>query len=873
MARESGPFEYFDERTGSSGVTANTIRANLTDPTRNNDAIIALATTLDADGRAAANQVDGDIDQAVRSLPDDAKATASNLGANGAYALGLMRRLAEAVETFDNTTNTCNVRYRTDLASAMRWAGQAAAYTEDPEDDKQVTEAHMGPGIESNIRTSTYNPAWNTLDTEIDALVTDFDNGPSPEAVRKLIRDGLLPLSAAGLYPGLTLTEEDKAKYYENVLGQMSPEEQKQWIEDNLENLDPAVANVVAPEVMEHFADEVANDIKDPETIDSRTVALLNFFKEEETFANQLYNTVTPTEMGDAVVHLSQQLNGDITVQSGTEDPEKLLSLYNGFMNGAGVALATHSRSDSTDSTQLAEDWFNAITNDDNKAHAAALTMLLREGGEQPAGEYDATFIDKLASDVLEWERDQDGAVWGPRATESGVYILDPDKVELMNVRDEGGYYTWTTAGGQFTDGMANLLGAMGNSPEGAQRFFMESDGSVDEDRLEYLVTDRTFSAIDGSDEGDGLGEALQAATVGGTDGENGDWNRNEGATLASSTFQLIADHSGTGDGFGPDDKWHMWPEMADNMGLIASGFSSDVYDIIDGSPQSTTDDPKPGHLTISSTDFDKVLGEIGRGDKTGIESLSASIMIEGNNRFNDRIEEWQEAHPGQPLTMESLAGSGLAEALGGRGETNGQILGHILNKSVLVDLDDKEIAATRAAYISKAIDIAGGFIPGAGSVLGEGASEIAKSAFDTAKGEGIALLQGAVEGSPSTGDPEYRQASRGSTETALEYNLINQLVRNGYMGEQSPGDSSPDPGIPESLLVDGPGNTRIINPHLYNYDGVDTIGEDGQYTAAELRQLRADWHEWRNSTPFDIANGVVTQGSEGFDREVNKGP
>lgn len=418
------------------------------------------------------------------------------------------------------------------------------------------------------------------------------------------------------------------------------------------------------------------------------------------------------------------------------------------------------------------------------------------------------------------------------------------------------------------TDGMSNLLGAMGHSPEGAQRFFMNEDGTVDQDRLQYLMRDRTFAAIDGSDEGNGLGEALQAATVGGTDGHNGDWNRTEGASLASSAFKIIADNSGTGDGFGPDDKWHIWPEMADNLGLIASGFSSDVYDIIDGAPVDG-----PGHLQISGADFDKVLSEIGRGDKTGIEALSASIVIEGNNRFNDAIQQWQKDHPGQPITLDALVDSGLDAVLSGRAEVNGEVLGHILNKSVLVDLDDEDIAATRAAYISKAIDIAGGFLPGAGSVLGEGASTLAENVYDTAKGEGISYLQGAVEGAPEANAEQYRQQSRQGLETQIEYNLINQLVRNGYLGEQSPGDATPNPGVPDSLLVPGPNGTQIINPHLYDSDGVDKIGAEGQYTDEQIAQMRKDWNSWRGSNSYNIVNSVVTRGSEGFDREVNKGP
>ena len=116
---------------------------------------------------------------------------------------------------------------------------------------------------------------------------------------------------------------------------------------------------------------------------------------------------------------------------------------------------------------------------------------------------------------------------------------------------------------------MANVLGAMKSSPDAAQMFFADGypdgDTSKDNSRLEYLLTERSFSRdladTKAGDEGDGLGLALQAATV-------GHETRNQfGADLASDAFTIIAEKSGSGDGFGPDDKWHTWPGMTDSLG------------------------------------------------------------------------------------------------------------------------------------------------------------------------------------------------------------------------------------------------------------------------------------------------------------------
>lgn len=177
-------------------------------------------------------------------------------------------------------------------------------------------------------------------------------------------------------------------------------------------------------------------------------------------------------------------------------------------------------------------------------------------------------------------------------------------------------------------------------------------------------------------------------------------------------------------------------------------------------------------------------------------------------------------------------------------------------------------------AYVSKAVDIAGGFIPGAGSVLGQGAGHLATSSYDLAKGQGLDLLKQTVGTAPDATADQYRQQSRDATENALEYNTINQLIRAGYLGDQDPGGEE-QPGIPPSLLVDGPNGTQVVNPDLYDADGIEEIGEEGDYTAAEIEQMREDWNAWLDPTNNvrNITEGIVSQAQDGFDRELNKGP
>ena len=72
-------------------------------------------------------------------------------------------------------------------------------------------------------------------------------------------------------------------------------------------------------------------------------------------------------------------------------------------------------------------------------------------------------------------------------------------------------------------DPLAGILRALGHNPEAAQNFFTQGgDETVsihDKDvrvnsRLQYLTQDRTWADYGYSDEGNGLGQALRAATT-----------------------------------------------------------------------------------------------------------------------------------------------------------------------------------------------------------------------------------------------------------------------------------------------------------------------------------------------------------------------
>ena len=452
--RTAGPFEYFQDIHG--GVNGDTIRADAQDPGLKAGTIQALAGELEGDSQKVAGQLSGDITADVQANPKTASDTAKALAAKGHYAVGLIGSFAGMVDAFDSTVNDLNHRYKTDLASAMRYAGQAAAATEDKADDAKVTEAGMGPAIKANLQPE-YKAAVAKLDNDADSIASKFKQGATTANVRELIKAGLIPLSAAAFYPGLELTAAEKTSYWRNTLGNMTSQQQIDWINAHKDELPPEAAEFVQPDVQEHFAEEVANDIKDPDDIDQDTVNLLTFLSNEQPFSHQLYTDVSPDEMSDAIRSLSSDAF-PAQDQRPMHDRVENAQLYKGFLDAAGVAFATYTKGTGAYAppSDLADTYFKAITDDDHPSNAAALTMLIRHGGEQTSIE--ENFIRDLTGRTYEWELSHDGdPVWGPR-NDDEYGIKDPTTVDTGDPDDP---YDDYVTGRNAADGLANLLDSL----------------------------------------------------------------------------------------------------------------------------------------------------------------------------------------------------------------------------------------------------------------------------------------------------------------------------------------------------------------------------------------------------------------------------
>lgn len=882
MGKQGDPFEFYGERHGNSSLDAAAIRETVTEPAKHARALTDLGTELNEDTRRIDVSVEGEITNPIQNNAAQGSSASNNLASKGHYATGLMLKFADVVQTFDTETERLNNLVQADAASATRWAGQAAAQKgEDFDSSAYFSQAFTNA---TASRRPEYNKAVNALDDGADEVALWFQQGPEQHA-KALLLAGLIPFNMAALY-GITLTPEElsraKTAHYKALFRDMTPEEQVQFIKNEMNKpritapgsntplVDPAIIAAVSPAAQQLVATEVATAIKGKQ-ITAETVNLMNVFSGQQPFAHGVYTQVSPNEFGDAIQHLNDEA---FAREPNAHIDEEKRGLYSQFLRGAGTTLATYSQADGEyappldpehpDQTRgqvLASKWLNAITDDDNHENAAALTLLMRKGGHE--AEFETDFMTSLSEGIYDWEREQDGdPVWGPRDTG----IMDPDAdIEINRRTEDGGAFgsdedIYTYSRGHATDGLANILGAMENSPDAAQNFFMDNDGNVDKSKMDYLmgtwdgddVSARTFSNDRNSDEGDGFGLALEAATTGNRAHElipGQDIHHDEfAASLTSDLFHRITEFSGKGDQWGwGDGRWHTWPDMRDSLGSIAGCYINDIYDISQHDGRSFEDgmfhpgrDGLPAGLMISKADLATVIGEIGLGDdKTGLETLTTSAVNYNNQLTSDYLANHRDAlqaqYPNlsdaeirQKLTIAELDSSGMLRTLEDQGAVTGNTLDFILGSGIEGGKEGEDFEKKRAEMISKAFSVVSGLVPSP-------PGHVAGWLTDT----GMSLIEDQLGATPdSSPSEEANKAMTSDMKTKIEYGTYNALVRNGYL------DPSVDPryGIPQSALIpDGHGGV-MIDPALYNGEpgDVDRPGSQPGLTAEE------EYNRWK---------------------------
>lgn len=201
--RTPGPFDFYQDLHGTNG---DKIRASADDPRGNTKALEALRGELEGDDVAVVSTLEGDITAGAQANVQSSGTLAGSLAAKGAYAVGLLDLFASHVDTFDIKVDILNLEH------AQRVQERVSGMMHLPEyhsGEQKIDRAAVKDAVTADLRPA-YQQAITDLDDDADEVAELFTQGATDENVRALIRHGLMPLTAAALFPTLELTDYDK---------------------------------------------------------------------------------------------------------------------------------------------------------------------------------------------------------------------------------------------------------------------------------------------------------------------------------------------------------------------------------------------------------------------------------------------------------------------------------------------------------------------------------------------------------------------------------------------------------------------------------------------------------------------------------------
>lgn len=482
-------------------------------------------------------------------------------------------------------------------------------------------------------------------------------------------------------------------------------------------------------------------------------------------FAYGLASALTPEQAAEVLWHFDQLRWGN--------DDDTVAETWSDLVTGLGQTLATATRGEGP----------LALTDDHAEAFADAITAETgSEGGDAPVGQsqylgllleqgvWGTDFLGTVAERMYDYERSRDGGpVWGPKLG-PGQFITGPDSLPRY-------------------DTMASLMAALGNNAEAAQDFFSEggtttlelADGTLEvNERLHYLVSERTWDHMTDATNGGNLGLALEAAT---TELRNAGASGRTSAEITTQLLAVIGDRTGEGsDDPGPfnDDGWQMWDGMRGSVADILASYATDLMRLGRGGPG---DDLAAGHVDPESDLYLEgmpygaaldpdlvraVVGTLAEDDahvETVLSGLAVAASLRMSGAFNDALGDG-----GDPPAPVVLLQGGNIPGISTATNESAATLGWLLNAAYHGRLDDEELAAAQAELRGKMFDALTA-VPGVGP-----AGEWTKFAFEQATG----AVSDAISESEATAGGEYGELSAGEQER-LEQMLLNQMLGAGY--------------------------------------------------------------------------------------------
>jgi hypothetical protein len=796
-------------------VTGDQIRAAAEDTSGRLESVRNVVGQVESEHRGAISGVEGDLESSVADAVDPLRQSASEVERTAFYAAGCLEFFGHAVDIYNTTgisprsVEKLNRDWEALLGSSFGVSRESLPADATPADRQAAaTRFSNAVGAARSAKEREFDAEFARLDANLDEAAAEtqgkLNRGPNRADILDLYSAGALPVFAALIWSDIDFSN------------QYLPPEQAQ-------------------QLARYIADQV-----DKGDIDATTVRLMSLYQDNADFSAEFYRHVTPEEMTEAIMGLSN----DAFPQGGV-DPYSIgdeRELYRNFLVAAGSMLATYSKAvgDNRPPADFAQQWGNAITSDDveDRHNAAALSLLFKHGQD---GEFDADFLAGVAEIVYQYEREhEDDQPWGSRLRVDGssAFYGPQDPFAQGDV----------ILGGYSYDPLANLFTAMDESPEAAEIFFgnagtteYDDTGALVNDRLHYLLLDRVWP----TDDGDGLGQAIEGATI---NSRGSDADAARSATLASQLVHIIAHESGDQDSGFWEDGWRIPEAMRDSVGNVAAAYVADIYRIAQndsGDPTDLSDwvyGDSAGEnayndifgLRASNSEMATLLQEIGRGDdKSGITAVTTAALMHNNDLTSQYLATYNAEHPNAPLTIDDLQQNGVMTALEHQSSRTGTALDFIVQNGIDGGKGHEADQAARQEVFAKAFSVATDFIPTpTGKIAGMLTSE------------GLSWLNDQVSNVPDGATDAWADDTHGQMLLSLEYQTYNSLVDNGYL------DLEHDPayGLPDGAVVYSNGQWQI-NPELYNSDPADA--------PAELQNRFNDWQDGPDpNDPSDDRNG-----------------
>ncbi|HVU90958.1 MAG TPA: DUF6571 family protein [Jatrophihabitans sp.] len=587
--------------------------------------------------------------------------------------------------------------------------------------------------------------------------------------------------------------------------------------ESEISDLDPSVAQQLGA------AD--AQKLKDSNgKLDPKLIAEIAKYQNDPYFAAGFAEAIPPSDLANVVIGASNQRDG-LSSYAGSPDYVKRLNdwkkQYGDLLAAMGGTLATATRNtgDLALPDGYADGWVHTITaetpqsgGDGRYGQAAALSLLLKHGS------YGTQFLNTVATNVYDYERRTDeNGMWRNRSWVGSQFegVYSPD-------------------GSQVSDPLAGIMDGLGHNPAAAQLFFngggndtIKVDGKnvPVNARLKYLIQDRTWATNAGSDNGDGLGAALEAAT---TYFRDRSAQGKVSATIAGESFALIGSKTGAGKsdgglfGIGSHEGWKMWDGMRSHVANMVASYAPDLMRVA-GRSDSAPDDLTNGWALPSDAEFPpngpwgaamnrdlmaKILGTLGE-DQKNIDVVLAGVGAAGKLRMAYALQQALRGQPGAPVDM--ITGDKYVDLVNGASNELAGTFGFVIDNGYQGDKDNQEFQKKRAEELSKAL----------GMVLSMPTFEIPEghewtsALIDQARD---VALEKIGEGPEQDAQDKYNETA-GSAQTNLQHAMLDDLLQAGYLDKKYYDQAGPGyvPPPAEALKHDASGH--VVHPPEFDFD------------------------------------------------------